>query len=160
MNLWAVRVPSLVACVLLASAQEKTDAAAQIRAARERSNRALAARDIKMFGESLAPDFVMVRGNGTFVPSRQAYIDQVGGDFKDRNAVRYERSPDKIEVSALAPLAAEHGHWTSTLPNGKRAYGGTYLAMWRQADGEWKIRSELFVVLTCEDQATCAAYRK
>src|SRR4051794_35513568 len=84
-------------CLMLAPAQEKSDAVSQIRASRERSNRALAARDIKVFGENLAPDFVMVRGSGAFVPSRQAYIDRFAGDFKDPAAVRYERIPDKIE---------------------------------------------------------------
>jgi ketosteroid isomerase-like protein len=145
---------------VLASAQVKADPVAQIRAARERSNRALATHDIKTFGESLAPDYVMIRGNGVFVPSRQAYIDRFAGDFRDPNAVRYERMPETIEISSLAPLAAEHGHWVATLANGKRAYTGTYLAMWRQVGTEWKIRSELFVVLTCDDQETCASYRK
>ena len=147
-------------CIALASAQVKTDPAAEIRAAREASNRALATKDIKAFAESLAPDFVMIRGNGILVPSRQAYIDLISGDFKNPNATRYERIPGKIELSSAAPLAAEHGHWTGTLPNGKRAYGGAYLAMWRQTETGWKIRSELFVVLTCDDEATCAGYRK
>ena len=102
----------------------------------------------------------MVRGSGAFVPSRQAYIDQFEADFKDPKSVRYERIPDKIELSSVSPLAAEHGHWQGTLPNGNKAYSGTYLAMWRQIDGKWKIRSELFVVLHCEDDAACAAYRK
>lgn len=151
---------ALLVCLALLSAQVKTDPAAEIRTARQRSNHALASRDIKTFAESLAADFVMVRGNGAFVPSRQAYIDQIGGDFKNPNSVRYERIPDKIEFSSAAPLAAEHGHWIATLPSGKRAYTGTYLAMWRQTEKTWKIRSELFVVLTCEDEATCNGYRK
>jgi ketosteroid isomerase-like protein len=149
-----------LACLLLASAQVKTDPDSQIRRVREESNRALAAHDIRTFGASLAPDFVMVRGNGTFVASRQAYLDLIDADFQDPKAVRYERIPDKIELSSVAPLAAEHGHWTATLSNGRKAYTGTYLAMWRRVETEWKIRSELFVVLNCDDEATCAGYRK
>jgi ketosteroid isomerase-like protein len=143
-----------------AFAQVDKNAAAEIRAARESSNHALAMHDIKALGEILAPDYVMIRGNGAFTPSRQAYLDRFADDFRNPNAVRYERVPDKIEISAAAPLAAEQGHWTSTGPNGRKAYGGTYLAMWRRTEGGWKIRSELFVVLTCEDEAACAAYRK
>jgi ketosteroid isomerase-like protein len=150
----------LLTCLAMASAQPTIDAAAEIRAARQRSNQALAMRDIKVFGESLAPDFVMIRGNGVLTPSRQAYIDRFAGDFKNPNAVRYERIPDTIEISSAAPLAAEHGHWTGTRDNGQRAYGGTYLAMWRRMENGWKIRSELFVVLTCDDEAACAEYRK
>ncbi len=150
----------LAACLMLASAQVKRDPASQIRRVREESNRALAAHDIRTFGASLAPDFVMVRGNGAFVPSRQAYLDLITADFQDPKAVRYERIPDKIELSSVAPVAAEHGHWTATLPNGRNAYTGTYLAMWRRVETEWRIRSELFVVLNCEDEATCAGYRQ
>jgi len=155
-----IRWISFFACIALAAQQPPTDPASQIRAARERSNRALAMRDIKGFGESLAADFVIVRGNGVFMPSRQAWMDAIEADFKNPNAVRYERVPDKIEISSVSPLAAEHGHWTATLPNGKVAYTGAYLAMWRRGETGWQIRSELFVLLGCEDEATCAGYRK
>jgi uncharacterized protein (TIGR02246 family) len=131
-----------------------------IRAERERSNRALAAHDAAAFGASLASDCVMVRGNGGFVPSRQAYIELIAEDFKNPAAVRYERVPERIDVSTAAPLAAEHGRWTATRPDGKRAFAGTYLAMWRRTDAGWKIRSELFVLLACDDEAACAGYRK
>ena len=131
-----------------------------IRAERNRSNRALASHDIAAFGDSLAADFVMVRGNGGFVASRQAYIDLLTEDFRNPAAVRYERIPDRIDVSTAAPLAAEHGRWTATRPDGRRAFDGTYLAMWRRTEAGWKIRSELFVVLACADEAACAGYRK
>jgi Domain of unknown function (DUF4440) len=150
----------LLACIALAAAQAPADPVSQIRAARARSNRALAMRDIKAFGESLAADFVIVRGNGVFMPSRQSWIDAIEVDFKNPSAVRYARTPDKIEISSVWPIAAEHGHWTATLPNGKIAYTGTYLAMWRRGGIGWQIRSELFVLLGCEDEATCAGYRK
>ena len=32
--------------------------------------------------------------------------------------------------------------------DGKRAFGGSYLAMWRRGERGWQIRSELFVLLT------------
>jgi ketosteroid isomerase-like protein len=129
-----------------------------IRAARLGSNRAIVAHDIKSFADSLAPDFVMIRGNGVLVPSRQEYIEMFAQDFADPKAMRYERIPDKIEISTAAPMAAEHGHWIGTLSDGTRAYGGTYLAMWQNAGGAWKIRSELFVTLWCEDGAACKGY--
>jgi len=148
----------------LAAAQARNPNASEdvrvIREIREASNRALAAHDIKAFAESLASDLVMIRGNGVLVPSREAYIELISGDFKDPNSTKYQRTPDDIEMSNAAPLAAEHGHWTGTLPNGKRAYSGTYLAMWRKTEAGWKIRSELFVVLSCDDESTCAGYRK
>jgi ketosteroid isomerase-like protein len=133
---------------------------AEIRTARQASNAALRSHDLKAFADSLDTDFVMIRGNGVLVPSRRAYIDTFRKDFADPKAVRYERIPDNVQISNAAPLAAEHGHWVGTRPDGSAAYGGTYLAMWRGTASGWKLRSELFVVLTCADSASCAGYRK
>ena len=144
----------------LAEAQAPANPATQIRAARERSNRALAAHDSKTYAESLADDYTLVRGNGVFMPTKASWLEALEVDFRNPNAVRYERIVDKIEISSASPIAAEHGHWTATLPNGKVAYSGTYLAMWRQGAQGWQIRSELFVMLACKDEATCAGYRK
>jgi ketosteroid isomerase-like protein len=129
-----------------------------IRAIRMESNHAIQQGNIGAFAVSLTGDFVMVRGSGAFA-SRQAYIDAFEQDFKDPGAIRYERVTDKVELSEAAPVAAERGHWIGRRPGGSEAYGGTYLAMWRHTDTGWKIRSELFVVLTCADEAACSAYR-
>jgi ketosteroid isomerase-like protein len=139
---------------------QPNSAEAEIRAARQASNQAIQRHDIKAFAASLDTDFSMIRGNGVLVPSRQAYIDQFAHDFADPKEIRYERVSDKVEISSAAPLAAEHGHWIGTHADGSRAYGGTYLAMWRKTEAGWKIRSELFVVLVCDDGPACAGYRK
>ena len=139
---------------------QSNSAEAAIRAARQTSNQAIQRHDITSFAETLDTDFIAIRGNGEFVPSRKAYIDLFTKTFADPQAIRYERTPDKIEISNAAPLAAEHGHWTGIRPNGNRAYGGTYLAMWRGTKAGWKLRSELFVVLVCNDGPACAGYRK
>ncbi|MBB6145961.1 ketosteroid isomerase-like protein [Silvibacterium bohemicum] len=132
---------------------------AEIRTLRVDSNSAIAKGDITAFASSLSDDFVMVRGSGAF-STRAAYIEAFAADFKNPTAVRYERFTDSVEISSAAPLAAEHGHWIGKFSDGRAAYGGTYLAMWRHSTGGWKIRSELFVLLSCDDPAVCDAYRK
>lgn len=154
------RLAILLCTVLGAAMSQSSPADAEIRAVRQASNAAIQRHDIKAFASSLAADFVMIRGNGVLVPSRQAYIDMFTQDFADPKAVRYQRVADKIELSNAAPLAAEHGHWIGTLPDGTQAYGGAYMAMWRRTEAGWKIRSELFVMLYCKDDASCAGYRK
>jgi ketosteroid isomerase-like protein len=156
---YSVQVRLSVA-VLFCAVLCRADDASDIRAIRVRSNNALAEHNIEAFVESLSPDFVMVRGNGTLVSSRKEYIELLATDFKNAKAVRYERITDKVEVSSAAPLAAEHGHWIAILPNGGHAYGGTYLAMWRRNGTRWEIRSELFVWLSCDDPASCDGYKK
>ena len=120
---------------------------AVIREARKASNLAIKRRDIAAFAASLGSDLIVVRSDGTFVPSRAEYIERFTGLFADPSAVLFERIADKVEVSKALPLAAEHGHWIAFRPDGSRAYGGTYMAMWRKTAEGWKIRSELYVRL-------------
>jgi hypothetical protein len=93
---------SFLACIALAVAQAPTDPVSQICAAREQSNRALAMHDVKGFGESLAADFVIVRGNGVFMPSRQAWMDAIEAYFKNQNAVRHERARTRSDFFGIA----------------------------------------------------------
>ena len=132
----------------------------EIRAARLASNEALKRHDIQAFGASLDPELVVVTGGGTFVPSRQAYMDRLASDFTNPNGFRFERTAETVDVSETGVLAAEHGHWVGFQHDGNRGLGGTYLAMWRKTDAGWKIRSELFILLNCYDKAACEQYRK
>jgi ketosteroid isomerase-like protein len=141
-----------------AAGADKSDEAA-IRAARAHSNRAIAERKIEDFARTLSADFVMVRGSGAFVATKQAYVDLFRDDFANPKSISYTRTPDRIEVSSAAPLAAEHGRWVGLNPDRSVAYRGTYLAMWRRTDaGAWEIRSELFVVLSCGVGDACRSY--
>ena len=120
---------------------------ALIREARKASNTAIQRRDSKAFAASLAEDLIVVRSDSELIPSRAAYVDGFVSRFADPKAVLFERITDKVELSKALPLAAEHGHWRAFNPDGSRAYGGTYMAMWRKTDARWKIRSELYVRL-------------
>lgn len=151
------RIPVLL-LLATAFAAAQGNPEADIRAARERSNHAIATHNIRDFADSLEPDFVMVRGSGVFVGSKREYVALFEQDFADPHSVVYRRTPEKIEISSAAPLAAEHGHWDGLNPDGTVGYGGTYLAMWRRTDKGWKIRSELFVVLSCGTGDACRSY--
>lgn len=161
-------LPAFLCCITLivGAAAQVPSAGTEVRAIqdqREAPNNALKHRDLPAFAASLDADFVMIRGNGVLVPTRRAYFDLLQKDFADPASVTYQRIHDSIEVSALsatAPLAAEHGHWQGTRPDGSPAYGGTYLAMWRKTPTGWKLRSELYIALTCADGPACNGYRK
>ena len=148
----------LILIALAATAAAQANPEADIRAARERSNRAIATHNLKDFADSLDSDFVMVRGSGVFIGSKREYVALFEHDFADPRSVVYRRTPEKIEISSAAPLAAEHGRWEGLNPDGSVGYGGTYLAMWRRTENGWKIRSELFVVLSCGSGDACRSY--
>ena len=149
---------SLLLVFALASSALAQSPEATIRALRHRSNQAIAKHNIAEFADSLDSDFVMVRGSGVFVGSKKEYVALFEQDFADPHSVIYRRTPEKIDVSSAAPLAAEHGRWAGINPDGSVGYGGTYLAMWRRTDRGWKIRSELFVVLSCGKGEACKQY--
>ena len=129
-----------------------------IRSLRNESNQAIVAGDATRFAASLDEDFVVVTGNGSLL-TRQAYIAAFAKDFEDPDSVRFERTADSIEISDSVPLAAEHGHWAGRVSGGPVLLSGTYLAMWRRTERGWKLRSELFVALTCKDSAAAESYR-
>jgi ketosteroid isomerase-like protein len=131
----------------------------RIRDLRAASNSAIGARNKEKFAASLAPDFVVVTGNGSFL-SREAYIAAFAKDFEDPRSVRFERSADSIELSSSLPLAAEHGHWIGRIPDGPVLFSGTYLAMWRKSPSGWQLRSELFVSLACANAQACETYQR
>jgi len=121
---------------------------AQIRAARVFSNQSIKRRNLLGVGNSLAENFVAVVGDGSFVPSRAAYLKLFQQDFNSpKTSIRYERITDTVQVSTAHPIAAEQGHWIGTDANGNVAYTGTYMAMWERSKDGWKLRSELYVTL-------------
>jgi ketosteroid isomerase-like protein len=132
---------------------------ARIREARAESNRAIQAGDAAGFAKSLDGDFVVVTGNGSLL-TREQYVAAFARDFEDAQSMRFERVLDTVEVASSEPLAAEHGHWLGRVNGGAPMVGGTYLAMWRKTGDRWKLRSELFVSLTCGSAADCEKYRK
>ncbi|MCX6596862.1 MAG: nuclear transport factor 2 family protein [Acidobacteria bacterium] len=130
----------------------------EIRAARQASNQAIVRGDVRGFLVSLADDYRAIRGNGTEIVSVAAYREAMERTFADRQAVRFQRVTDRVTVAQTGGFAAEHGTWIGHDPSGQKAFGGTYLAMWRHTPNGWKIRSELFVFLDCHQPERCRAY--
>jgi ketosteroid isomerase-like protein len=129
-------------------ATDPTQDEANIRAARIHSNRSIARRNLLGVGDSLAENFVAVIGDGSFVPTRAAYLKLFQQDFNSpKTSLRYERITDTVQLSTSHPIAAEQGHWVGTDANGKTVYTGTYMAMWNHTADGWKIRSEFYVNL-------------
>jgi ketosteroid isomerase-like protein len=117
----------------------------EIRAARTFSNQSIKRRNLLGVGDSLAENFVAVIGDGSFVPSRAAYLKLFQQDFNSpKTSLRYERITDTVQLSTTRPFAAEQGHWIGT---DAIVYTGTYMAMWEHSKDGWKIRSELYVNL-------------
>lgn len=154
-TLWGQSTASQSAANQSAASQ---NADQEIRAARRASNQAIVRGDVQAFGVSLAEDYRGIRGNGTEIVSAAAYRESMTRTFADRQAVRFERVTDRVSLAQSGDLAAEHGTWLGHDPSRQKAFGGTYLAMWRRTPNGWKIRSELFIFLNCHQPERCRAY--
>jgi len=142
---------TLVLGVGIASAAGHDDEQA-IRDARAASNAAIATHDVGGIVGAMDADYQVTASLGSFGRGIDEETDIWTDMFASRPKLLYVRTPDKIEISADYPLAAESGRWTGSweTADGPVRTGGSYAAMWRKIDGAWKIRSELFVALYCE----------
>ena len=65
----------------------------------------------------------------------------------------YPREAVAVEVSVDWPVVCEQGRWSGHQGNASAPaiIGGRYFAQGVKRNGQWLIRSEVFVALTCAD---------
>ena len=136
------------------------DAQTLIRAARERSNAAIAAHDMAGIAREWMPEVSVLSSTGKQTSGRDANQANLARQFELRPDTKYIRTASSIEVFAAWGVAAERGDWvgTWTEPDGPLVIGGTYQAQWRQLGGGWLIAAELFVPTYCSGGAYCARH--
>lgn len=122
-----------------------------IRSLRAQSNAAIARHDVTGAVALLDVEYQITTGDGTLAHGRAAEPEAWAREFARAADLVYVRTPTTIEVSASGDRAAEIGAWTGSwsTPAGLRTVGGRYAAYWRLVEGSWRIRSELFVTLSC-----------
>lgn len=126
--------------------------AERIRSARSDYNAAIARQDAKAITGFLDDEYQITTSLGQLLQDRDAEESSWVALFRSRKDLLYVRTPESIEVSRDYPLAAEQGNWVGTwqTDEGPVKTGGQYTAMWREVEGVWKVRSELFVALYCD----------
>ena len=111
-------------------------------------NRALADADIDAIAPVLAPNAVLIAGTDSAVISgRKPQLLAWKREFASPDRTIYTRLPERIEASALAPIALEHGRWQGVTVSGRLLASGTYTAKWRQIAASWMIEGELYLTL-------------
>lgn len=152
-------VPAAVA-VATSAGQAPADDAAMIRAARARSNAAIAAHDVAGIARHWLDDVHIVTSTGAQGTGREANGDRMAQQFARRPDTVYVRTPTTVDVFEAWQVASERGEWTGrwTEPDGVVDIRGTYLAKWRKVDGTWRIQTEVFVPTSCRGSKYCAAH--
>lgn len=117
-----------------------------IRARRAAFNQAIADGDATAIGPFLAKQVVMLTGSDSAViVGRAEQVKVWKREFASPARMVYVRTPDRVVVSGVAPIAMEHGRWEG-LADAARA-AGEYSAKWREVSGDWLIEAELFLTL-------------
>ena len=123
----------------------------QIRAQRGAFNRAIATGDVKGITAVLADNVQLITGTDSkLVAGKTAQLARWSQDLRDPSRGIYVRTPDRIRVSSIRPMALETGHWRGVdTASAKDWAAGDYVAKWRRIDGAWRIESETYMTMAC-----------
>jgi ketosteroid isomerase-like protein len=147
-------------CGAAAAAQSASADETAIRAARARSNAAIAGHDVTGIASHWLPDVHIVTSTSAQASGRDANRERMAQQFERRRDTVYVRTPAVVDVFAPWAVASERGTWTGrwTDPDGVVEISGTYLAQWRKTGDAWRIQAELFVPTRCTGAAYCRAH--
>jgi ketosteroid isomerase-like protein len=128
-----------------------------IRNARLNSNAAIVSKDTNAIAQYWADDYHLVSSRNSEVAGRVKNRHNFATELYTKKEVLYVRSSQKVDVYAPWNMAAETGVWTGQWrePDGLVQLKGSYLAKWHKVNGEWKIRAEIFVPLSCTGSSFC-----
>lgn len=123
----------------------------QIRRQREAFNGALARRDLAAIATFLADNAQIMTGRSSLVFSgRAAQIGMWWEDFQAPSPIAYVRTPERIELSPVGPMALETGRWRGVDPKSSSDWAtGSYSAKWRQIEGRWLLEGEIYMTTAC-----------
>jgi ketosteroid isomerase-like protein len=130
-----------------------------IRAARDRSNQAIAAHDLAAAADVWSADYVGVSSGNARALNREDERRQFAELIATRPHVTYLRTPDIISVNPDWRQAGESGHWSGSwsAAEGETRVAGIYFAKWKQEGSDWHIIAETFVQMSCGGTHYCDA---
>lgn len=156
------RYVTTVLCTMLAQplmAQSAAADQAAIRAARARSNRAIATHDLDAAAAIWSEDYVGISSRNARSVGRVEEREQFAQLLASRPGVVFVRTPDAVTVNTSWSQAGESGRWTGNWSgaDGATHVGGIYFAKWIKQNGEWRILAETFVQTSCSGTPYCDA---
>ena len=148
-------IAALLAAAAAAAAAAHWPGAAQaeqqIRAQRTVFNRAIVRGDIPAIASVLADNAQLVGGDySTLTAGKQAEVALWAHDLTKNSRGIYVRTPDRITLSPLLPMAMESGRWRGVDSKTREDWAtGIYSAKWRRFGGTWKVETETYMTTAC-----------
>ncbi len=123
-----------------------TTAEAQVRALRERSNAAIAARDVEGVVALMHDDIAVAVAGGPVLRGREANRTAWADQMAEPGYRGYLRTPQRVQVAGDGRHASEHGTWEGRwqTPAGVLVQRGTYIARWTLSPLGWRLVSERY----------------
>lgn len=139
---------------------EMTTAEAEIRAARARSNAAIAAHDVAGMRALFLPDAAVLPGSSGTPFGMEGFDTRIGAAFADPTFVAWVRTPTVVTVGTTGRRAVESGTWVGTWrkSDGEMRVTGVYQAMWLPTPAGWRLKNESFVTLNCSGSRECPTF--
>ena len=130
---------------------------AAVRAARARSNQAIAARDTATLVALVSPSYHSVSSRNAHTNGRDGTLATWRQQFASHADVSYVRTPTAVCIFAPWQMAEEVGMWTGRWreADGPLEISGSYIAKWRRIDGQWLLEAEVFTPRMCRGSLYC-----
>ncbi|MGA2551854.1 MAG: nuclear transport factor 2 family protein [Burkholderiaceae bacterium] len=148
-SLWVLA--GLAACTMMPAGSASDESA--IRQARATQTKALADNDLDRVASFWTSDISIRRALGQPLTGVEAARKVLEPSGSGAPPVIYQRESTAVEVSPNWPLAYEEGRWSGHIGSvtAPVVIAGRYSAQWVKRNGQWYIRSEVYVALTCAD---------
>jgi ketosteroid isomerase-like protein len=151
------RIKGLLVCLIAIGSVQVLSDEQLIRAARDRSNAAIARHDLDGIAAEWMDNVHVVSSTSAQTAGKEANRERMAAQFKNRPDTIYIRRAITVETYAPWNVASERGEWTGrwSEPDGALEISGTYQAQWRKVGGRWRIQGELFVPTRCAGSKYC-----
>jgi hypothetical protein len=128
-----------------------------IRSVRAISNQAIKDRDIDALKNTWLANLHVTSSSGAVIQDGDQMATLFREAFTDSKFIIYVRTPVEVNLSPGNMYAAERGGWISrrNSKSGEMVVEGTYLAQWHKVETGWRIRSEVFIALSCVGSKEC-----
>lgn len=109
---------------------------------------AVTSRDREAIGALLAERCVLIPPNGGSIKGREAVVEAWARIFQ-MSGFHIAFEPDRVNLYPTGDIAHDVGSYRLTLHGDQDGAGcrhdhGNHLLVWEKADGEWRIRSNVF----------------
>ena len=150
----------IVSCApVMPSWSTEADEAA-IRSARQQMSEALSRREFAAIGQHLT-DKVSITGPVWRTVGREQVLHAYSDLMSRRPDLVWTYEPQEVRVNRDWWFASESGAWRETWrePDGLTELRGSYMALWRRAEGRWLLDAQVFIPLACAGSGYCRPRR-